>query len=92
MIKSIGQPLSSALEATKLREGSKSRGTSSVSNGSTAVANAMASPQARMAAEGVPVDMARIAAIKAAIASGDYPVNPAAIAEKMVALDLRPVG
>jgi negative regulator of flagellin synthesis FlgM len=32
--------------------------------------------------------MDRIAAIKAAIASGNYPVDPAAIAERMVALDL----
>jgi len=41
-----------------------------------------------MAAEGAPVDMDRIAAIKSAIASGNYPVNPSAIAERMIALDL----
>jgi negative regulator of flagellin synthesis FlgM len=41
-----------------------------------------------MAAEGAPVDMDRVAAIKAAIASGNYPVDPAAIADKMLALDL----
>ena len=42
----------------------------------------------RMAAEGAPVDMDRIAAIKAAIASGNYPVNPSVIADRMMALDL----
>jgi len=41
-----------------------------------------------MAAEGAPVDMDRIAAIKAAIASGNYPVNPSVIADRMMALDL----
>ena len=41
-----------------------------------------------MAAEGAPVDMDRVAAIKAAIASGNYPVDPAVIADKMLALDL----
>lgn len=45
-----------------------------------------------MAAEGAPIDMDRVAAIKAAIASGNYPVNPSAIAERMVALDLPVAG
>lgn len=92
MIKSIGQPISSALEATKLREGGKTRGTTAVLASTSNAIGVSASPAARMASEGAPVDMDRIAKIKAAIASGDYPVDPAAIAEKMVALDLRPVG
>jgi negative regulator of flagellin synthesis FlgM len=41
-----------------------------------------------MASEGAPVDMDKIAAIKAAIASGNYPVDADAIAERMIALDL----
>lgn len=87
MIKSVGQAMSSAIEASKLREGGKVRapGASSVS---ASGASASPSPTARMAAEGAPVDLDRIAAIKAAIASGNYPVNPALIAEKMFALDL----
>ena len=51
-------------------------------------AAASTSPAARMAAEGAPVDMDKIAAIKSAIASGNYPVNPDAIAERMLELDL----
>ena len=43
---------------------------------------------ARMAAQGAPVDLARIARIKQAIASGNYPVDPEKIAEKMLDLDL----
>jgi negative regulator of flagellin synthesis FlgM len=41
-----------------------------------------------MAAEGAPVDIDRIAAIKAAIASGNYPVDANRIADRMLALDL----
>jgi negative regulator of flagellin synthesis FlgM len=41
-----------------------------------------------MAAEGAPVDIDRVAAIKSAIASGNYPVNADRIAERMLALDL----
>lgn len=88
MIKSVGQSISAAIEATRLRESGKTR--ASVTTGSTgsAASASSSSPAARMAAEGAPVDMDRIAAIKAAIASGNYPVNPSAIAERMVALDL----
>ena len=87
MIKSVGQNLSAAIEASRLREGGKMRTFSD--KGATAVSSSVsASPAARMAAQGAPVDMDRIAAIKAAIASGNYPVDPAAIADKMLALDL----
>ena len=72
MINSVGQSIGNAIGATSLRESGKTR----------------ASPAARMAAEGAPVDMDKIAAIKSAIASGNYPVNADAIAERMLELDL----
>lgn len=88
MIKSVGQNLSAAIEASRLREGGKAR--PSVDKGSSIVSFSAASstPAGRMAAEGAPVDLDRVAAIKAAIASGNYPVDPAAIADRMLALDL----
>jgi negative regulator of flagellin synthesis FlgM len=88
MIKSVGQNISAAIEASRLREGAKTRATATTGSTSTATSAASSSPAARMAAEGAPVDMDRIAAIKSAIASGNYPVNPSAIAERMIALDL----
>ena len=45
-------------------------------------------PAAEMAAAGPPIDADKIAAIRAAIAEGRYPIDPQAIAEKMIALDL----
>jgi negative regulator of flagellin synthesis FlgM len=89
MINSVGQNLGAAIEAARLRETSQARpfaplgGTPGARKGSE-----IATPAARLAAEGAPVDMDRIAAIKSAIASGNYPVNPDAIAERMLALDL----
>jgi negative regulator of flagellin synthesis FlgM len=41
-----------------------------------------------MAAEGAPIDGAKVAAIRAAIAEGRYPVDPARIAAAMVEIDL----
>ncbi len=37
---------------------------------------------------GAPVDSAKVAAVRAAIAEGRYAVDPRAVADKMVALDL----
>ena len=87
MIKSVGQSISAAIEATRLRESGKTRASATTGSTGSAASASSASPAARMAAEGAPVEMDRIAAIKAAIASGNYPVNPSAIAERMVALD-----
>jgi negative regulator of flagellin synthesis FlgM len=92
MIKSVGQSISAAIEATRLREGTKTRASSATGSTTASSSASSASPASRMAAEGAPIDMDRIAAIKAAIASGNYPVNPSAIAERMVALDLPVAG
>ena len=43
---------------------------------------------AEMAAAGPPVEADRIAALRAAIAEGRYPIDPDRIAERMIALDL----
>jgi negative regulator of flagellin synthesis FlgM len=41
-----------------------------------------------MAAAGAPVDADKVAAIRAAIAEGRYPVDPEKIARSMIELDL----
>ncbi|MGE4321514.1 MAG: flagellar biosynthesis anti-sigma factor FlgM [Sphingobium sp.] len=90
MIKSVGQNLGTAIEASRLREGGGLRATGQA--GASAVVAHAASPAARMAAQGAPVDIDRIAAIRAAIASGNYPVDPSVIADRMLALDLPSAG
>lgn len=49
---------------------------------------APASPVAQLVAQGAPVDLDKVAAIRAAIAEGRYQIDPGAIADKMIALDL----
>ncbi|MFZ2995892.1 flagellar biosynthesis anti-sigma factor FlgM [Sphingobium sp.] len=88
MIKSVGQSISAAIESTRLRESGKTRASTATGSTTVSTSASSSSPAARMAAEGAPVDMDRIATIKAAISSGNYPVNAAAIAERMIALDL----
>lgn len=51
-------------------------------------AGSASSTIADMAASGPPVDAGKVAAIRAAIAEGRYPVDPDKIASSMLALDL----
>jgi len=55
---------------------------------SDAAEGATLNPAADLAASGPPIDAEKIAAIRAAIAEGRYPIDPKAIAEKMIELDL----
>ncbi|AUW57955.1 flagellar biosynthesis anti-sigma factor FlgM [Sphingobium sp. SCG-1] len=88
MINSVGPGLAAAIETSKLREGAKSKSVGSVAGVATQAAGMSSSPAARMAAQGAPVDLDKIGAIKAAIASGNYPVDADVIAQKMLDLDL----
>ena len=92
MIKSVGQASSAAVEAAKLRETAQSRPAPAVSADAAPVKAETVSttPASRMAAQGAPVDLARVTRVKQAIASGNYPVDPDKIAEKMLDLDLPP--
>lgn len=90
MIKSVGHMAGAPVDLAKLREGGKSKAADKIGHGNavSAVASSNATPIARMAAEGAPIDFDRVAAIKDAIAQGKYPVDAEKIAESMIALDL----
>ncbi|HEX7853615.1 MAG TPA: flagellar biosynthesis anti-sigma factor FlgM [Sphingobium sp.] len=91
MIKPVGQAMSAAIEAVKLRETTQTRSTAPAPPATAARAAesaAMTSPAARLAQDGPPIDTDKIARIKAAISSGNYPVDADAIADRMVELDL----
>lgn len=51
-------------------------------------ASSVANPAAALAAQGAPIDAARVDAIRAKIAAGTYRIDPQAIAERMIAEDL----
>ena len=61
---------------------------SSANSDAVATAAALSNPAQTLASMGAPIDTAKIQAIRTAIAEGRYPVNPRAIAERMVELDL----
>ncbi|HEX7874548.1 MAG TPA: flagellar biosynthesis anti-sigma factor FlgM [Sphingobium sp.] len=91
MIKPVGQAMSAAIEAVKLRETTQARPSVPATPATTARAAegaAMTSPAARLAQDGAPIDVEKIQRIKAAISSGNYPVDADAIADRMVDLDL----
>lgn len=89
MIKSVGSQIGAAIDAAQLRAGGKIKPADLLSSGDTSESSgATPTPAARMAALGAPVDSDRIARIRAAIAAGNYPVDPARIADRMLALDL----
>jgi negative regulator of flagellin synthesis FlgM len=80
-----------AIDAAKLRETAQARSTATAAPATAARAAegaAMTSPAARLAQEGAPIDTDKIQRIKSAIASGNYPVDADAIADRMVDLDL----
>jgi negative regulator of flagellin synthesis FlgM len=89
MIKPVGQAMSAAIEAAKLRETAQTRSSAPVAPAASGLAEeAVANPATRLAAQGAPVDLDKISRIKSAIASGNYPVDPEKIADRMVELDL----
>jgi negative regulator of flagellin synthesis FlgM len=94
MIKSVSQGMSPAIEAAKLRDVKQAatpvapKTADATTVDASTVERVVANPAARVAQEGPPIDLDRIARIKQAIKSGNYPVDPEKIAEKMVDLDL----
>lgn len=68
--------------------GTATAATSPLASGATDKIEKPSNPAADLASLGAPVDAQKVAEIRAAIAEGRYPVNPEAIAEKMIALDL----
>ncbi|RJF94184.1 flagellar biosynthesis anti-sigma factor FlgM [Sphingomonas cavernae] len=92
MIKGVGLGPTSRIEPVR---------TKAAEQGGTAAAGVETKPGAReaagtavsqMLADGPPVDSDRVAELRAKIADGSYTLDPRAIAEKMIALDLGPKG
>jgi negative regulator of flagellin synthesis FlgM len=87
MMDGIGKTGAGRLELVR---GTADRGASVEKAGAAQVARSDSGPwslAAEMAA-GAPVDSAKVAAIREAIADGRYPVDPKKIAQSMIDLDL----
>jgi negative regulator of flagellin synthesis FlgM len=51
-------------------------------------AGTVSTPAAELAAQGAPIDSAKVASIRESIANGTYKIDAKAIAERMIATDL----
>lgn len=89
MIKGIG-PVFTSRPATDVARVGNDAGVTRTAAVGAADGATTAAPSAvqRMAAEGAPVDSARVEAIRARIAAGTYTIDPDAIARAMIAQDL----
>lgn len=85
MIKSVGDKQFGRVDAPRVALDRAAPAAKAASGSEDARVGAPATPAADMAAQGAPVDSAKVAAIKAAIAEGRYPVDPAKIADAMIA-------
>jgi len=84
MINGIGPTGTGRIETGRTNGAAKPAAPSVRTAGSESVTN----PAAELAALGAPVDAAKVEAIRTAIAEGRYSIDPKAIADKMIALDL----
>jgi negative regulator of flagellin synthesis FlgM len=89
MINGIGSTGPSGLGATTVQRNAQPARVENV-QGEPGAEQATLNPAAELAAAGPPVDAEKVAAIRAAIAEGRYPIDPQAIAAKMIELDLPP--
>jgi len=64
--------------------GTAAQGSTAPKAGDTALAN----PAAQLVAAGAPIDTAKVASLRQAIAEGRYPIDPQRIADAMIKLDL----
>jgi negative regulator of flagellin synthesis FlgM len=76
--------------AMELRSDSvgKSEAAAKVEQTGTQGSAPVTTPAAELAAQGAPIDTAKVEAIRAAIANGTYKIDAKAIADRMIALDL----
>ena len=85
MIKSVGDKQLGRVDAPRVALERAAPAAKAAGGSGEARVAAPTTPAADMAAQGAPVDSAKVAAIKAAIAEGRYPVDPAKIADAMIA-------
>ncbi len=89
MIDGIGKAGAGRLEPVRGSvERASAAGRSAAVGASPPSVSGPSSPAGEMAAAGAPVDADKVAAIRAAIAEGRYPVDPDKIARSMIELDL----
>lgn len=89
MITSIGaNGAARAIDALRTDRVKAGAAAAKVAAGASESAASVANPAAALAAQGAPIDTAKVDAIRAKIAAGTYHIDPQAIADRMIAADL----
>lgn len=86
MIDGVGKGVPGRIDPARAEKGGPAA--AAASTGSRAAQGGVESAVFDLVSGRAPVDGARVAAIRSAIAEGRYPINPDAIAERMLAIDL----
>lgn len=88
MIKGVGLGPSSRIEPVRTRAAEQGGAAPTGVSAKPGAHESAGTALSQMLADGPPVDSDRVAELRARIAEGSYAVDPGAIAEKMIALDL----
>jgi len=88
MINAVG-PAGIARTANVRSEGvAKNEPVAKVESADAQASGTITTPAAELAAQGAPIDTAKVASIREAIANGSYKIDAKAIADRMIELDL----
>ncbi len=88
MIKGVGSAGAGQIDAARTQAAQRNIASKLQDAPNAPAGGAPVSPAAQLAAAGAPVDTDKVAAVRAAIAEGRYVIDPQAIADRMIALDL----
>lgn len=88
MIDGLGQAKAVRTEAVRTDAVARTAAPATIRKPVAEGATTAKGPAARLAAEGPPIDSAKVDAIRAAIADGTYRIDPDAIAARMIDADL----
>ncbi len=92
MIKGIGSAGAGQVDAARAQAAQRGAAPKLPDAADPSAGAAPVSPAVQLAAAGAPVDTDKVAAVRTAIAAGRYVIDPQAIADRMIALDLPTAG
>ena len=88
MINAVGPNGISRASVVRSEGVAKSEPVAKVDSADVPASGAVTTPAAELAAQGAPIDTAKVASIREAIANGTYKIDAKAIAKRMIELDL----
>lgn len=88
MINAVGPTGIARTNSVRSEGMAKSEPVAKIEGTDAQASGAITTPAAELAAQGAPIDTAKVASIREAIANGTYRIDAKAIADRMIELDL----